>query len=192
MFVLRPVPHHYVVWLLLAPLLLVEMHTFDALLLVVALQDSGRARTALAQVVEHRAGAQGPEIRYQFGAGGAQYFARDGLGGSSLWVPINEAAWSEAQRSGHIRVRYLPEDPWTNQPVGLVGHPVANSICMWGLFLLLDLAWVAETIVIARNFARCQAMVERRQPYRLRFWESRRVVDRRYEIESWETSRGRT
>jgi hypothetical protein len=188
-FVLRPVPHHFVIWLLLAPLLFVEMHTLDSLLRVVALQDDGRARVALAEVVERRGGAGGPEVRYRFTVPGSAepYFARGGIGGGGVWAPISAAAWHEAQREGGLRVRYLPEDPWTNQPVGRVGHPVADSFCMWGLFLVFDMIWLAESIAILRNFARCQAMVERRRPHRIRFWESRHVPDRRYGLESWPT-----
>ncbi|MFO7169285.1 MAG: hypothetical protein DIU80_014770 [Chloroflexota bacterium] len=192
MFVLRPIPHHFVIWLLLAPLLLMEVYTLDSFLRLVALQDASRARTALAEVVEHRSGSRGPEIRYRFGVAGspATYHARSPLSSSSQWVPISPAAWEQAQRTGSIPVRYLPEDPWTNQPAGRVGHPVADSFCLWGLFLIFDLIWVAESYLIARNFARCLAMVERREPYRTRFWESRQVADRRYALESWHSAGG--
>lgn len=183
MFTLRPIPHHFVIWALLAPLLLVELYTLDSLLRVVALQDARQSRTTLAQVVEMRRGARGPEIRYQFSlpGSGEQYYARGTLGQSSLWTPLSEADWQEAQsRGGRIEVSYLPSDPWTNQPVGRAGHALANSFCLWGLFLVFDLIWLAETFVIARNYIHCTAMVERRIPHRTRFWESRRIMDPRY------------
>ncbi|HWQ14828.1 MAG TPA: hypothetical protein VNL77_18660 [Roseiflexaceae bacterium] len=188
MFVLRPILHHFLIWLLLAPLLLVEMYSLDALLRVVALQDEGRARVVLAEVVEQRRGADGPEVRYRFTLPGhpEQYFARGPLGGR-VWAPITEAAWRQTQRDGALRVRYLPEDPWANQPEGRAGHPVADSFCMWGLFVVFDLIWLAESVTILRNFAHCQAMVERRRPHRARFWESRHVPDRRYSPHGWRT-----
>jgi hypothetical protein len=175
-YVLRPVPHHFLVWLLLAPLLLVEVYTLDALARVVALQDPARARVAQAEVLEHRDGPTGPEVRYRFHVPGGResFFARGTLGASNLWVPISPEAW-RAARGGTLPVAYLPEDPWTNQPLGRRGHPVADSFCLWGLFLLFDMVWVAESFVIARNFVRAQAMVERRVPSRMRFWESRQV-----------------
>jgi hypothetical protein len=187
MFVLRPVPHHFLIWLFLAPLLLVEVYTLDALLRVVALQVPGHARVALAEVLDHRSTARGPEIRYQFHLPGGDetFFARGTIGRSNLWVPISEAAWAEAARKGAVRVAYLPEDPWTNQPIGRLGHPVADSFCLWGLFLLLDMVWLAESFVIARNFVQAQAMVERRVPHRIRFWESRRVPNRLYDLKGW-------
>ncbi|MEN9937902.1 MAG: hypothetical protein RLZZ387_4481 [Chloroflexota bacterium] len=187
MFVLRPVPHHFAIWLLLAPLLLVEMYTLDALQRVVVLQSPGHARTALAEIVERRDGAQGPEVRYRFRVPGReeQYFARGAIGGGGVWVPISQAALADATQRGELRVVYLPEDPWTNQPVGRLGHPVADSFCLWGLFLLFDLVWVAESFVIARNYVRAQAMVERRTPHRARFWESRRIPDPRFELKGW-------
>jgi hypothetical protein len=177
MFELRPVPHHFLVWLLLAPLLLVEVYTLDALLRVVALQDPARARVAQAEILEQRDGQNGPEVRYQFRLPGVEglFFARGTLGTSNQWVPISASAAAEASRTGTLRVAYLPDDPWTNQPLGHQGHPVADSFCLWGLFLLLDLVWIAESFVIARNYVHTQAMVERRTPHRVRFWESRRV-----------------
>jgi hypothetical protein len=181
-FALRPIPHHFALWLLLAPLLLVEVYTLDALLRAVALQRPGAAHVAQARVVEQRDGPRGPEVRYAFTAPGhgGEFFARGTLGRGSLWVPISQPAWAAAQASGTIAVRYHPEDPWTNQPVGRVGYPVADSFCLWGLFLLLDVVWLGETLLIIRNFLRAQASAERRTPLRTRFWTVRPVVDARY------------
>jgi hypothetical protein len=186
-FVLRPVPHHFLIWLLLAPLLLVEVHTLDSLLRVVALQDSAQARVALADVLERRDGPRGPEVRYQFRVPGAPqpFHARDAIGGGRVWVPLSQEAARQAARTGTLHVRYLPQDPWTNQAIGRTGMPVADSFCLWGLFLAVDLLWLAESLMIARNFARAQTLVERRTPRRLRFWESRRLPDPRYELKGW-------
>lgn len=187
MFVLRPVPHHFLVWILLAPLLLVEVSTLDALVRVVALQEPARGQVALADVVERRDSARGTEVRYQFRLPDSTqtYHARGALGGASVWAPLTPEAAAEAARTGLVRVRYLPEDPWTNQALGHAGQPVLDSFLMWGVFLLVDLLWLAESAVIARNFARAQALVERRTPQRIRFWESRYVPDRRYELTGW-------
>jgi hypothetical protein len=38
--------------------------------------------------------------------------------------------------------------------------------------LLADLLWLAETIMIAANFLRCQTAAERRIPTRVRFWQT--------------------
>lgn len=181
MFVLRPVPHHFLVWLLLAPLLLVEVYALDAFTRVIALQDPARARIVLAEVVEQRDGAQGPEIRYQFRLPGAEqpYFARGMFAPTSQWVPISAAVWANAARRGTVEVAYLPEDPWTNQLLGRQGYPVADSFCLWAVFLVFDLVWLFESFVVVRNFVHTQAMVERRTPHRVRFWESRQVSLRR-------------
>jgi hypothetical protein len=187
-FVLRPIPHHFLIWALLAPLLLLEFYTLESLLRVIALQDARQSRVALARVVEMRPGSRGVEIRYHFSPPGsdATYYARGAFGRSSLWIPLSDAAWQAAQRRGGlVEVRYLPSDPWTNQPVGRIGNPVADSFCLWGLFLVFDLVWLAETFVIGRNFVHCTAMVERRVPHRARFWESRRVPDRRLGLGNW-------
>lgn len=187
MFVLRPVPHHFLIWILLAPLLLVEVSTLDALLRVVALQDPARGQVALADVVERRDSERGTEVRYQFRLPGAPqtFHARGALGGASVWVPLTPEAAAEAARSGTLPVRFLPEDPWTNQALGHAGQPVADGLLQWGLFLLIDMLWLAESAVIARNFARAQALVERRTPQRLRFWEFCYIPDRRYELKGW-------
>jgi len=181
-FVLRPIPHHFALWLLLAPLLLLEIYTLDALTRVVALQNPANAQIVPARVIEQRDGPRGPEVRYAFRLPGRaeEFSARGALGRGSLWVPVTTDAFSGVERSGVIPVRYLPEDPWTNQPVGRLGYPVADSFCLWGLFLLLDLVWVGESALIVRNFLHTQVAVERRVSHRGRFWESRLLIDRRY------------
>lgn len=178
MFVVRPVAIHFAWWLILAPLLLIELRAFHALQETIALQDSSRARHAIAQVTDSVDRAHGADIRYQFQVPGdpTWYSAADAIGRRNLWMSVSDAAIETArQREGRIEVSYLPENPWANQPSGQAGNPVADGAGGWLLFLLLDVVWLGETFLLARNYLRCLLAAERQQPCHVRFWRTRRV-----------------
>jgi hypothetical protein len=173
MFTIRPIMLHFVLWVVLAPLFVLEAQALDQLLQTMALQDALRVRMALAEVTAERVGTRGPELRYEFwAAGGQRVAAMNTSGWGETWIPVSDETWQHAQQHKQINVIYLPEHPEANQPIGRVGSPIGDSAFSWGFFLLADLVWLAETIMIAANFLRCQIAAERRIPTRIRFWRT--------------------
>lgn len=176
MFVVRPILRHFVLWLALAPLFLIESSALQMLTQTLALQDGRAAATAVARITAHRSTPQGEEIRYAFEVPGSPetFHAVDLTRWGDLWVPVSTPVWQQALRDGRqIRVLYLPENPWVNQAAGQQGSPLGVSLLTWLFFLGVDLLWLAESWIIVRNYLRCQVAVERRQAERMRFWESR-------------------
>ncbi len=173
MYVLRPIPQHFLLWALLAPLLLIELIALDGLTAALALSDAARSREAMATLVESRVSTGGPEVRYRLALPQGSFAARNLLDGSEPWIPLSDAGFAVAQRSGQLPVRYLPEDPWVNQPVERIGFGIANSFLLWGMFLTIDLIWLAESFVMLRNLARAHEAVERRHALNVRFWRVR-------------------
>lgn len=174
MFTIRPIILHFGLWVLLAPLFIVEIQALDQLLYTIALQDAQRVRVAFADVTAARLSSRGPELRYQFqtSASSEPIAAMNTSGWGETWIPVSNETWHQAQKQQQIRVLYLPEKPQANQPVGRVGSPIGDSAYSWGLFLIVDLLWIAETVMIARNFLHCQTAAERRVPTRMRFWQT--------------------
>ncbi len=176
MFTVRPILHHFILWLLLAPLFLVEAYALREFLQLLALQDPSRTQQVQAQVTAWRSGADGIEVRYQFHLDGnpQQYTATSiNAFGGTVWVPINQQVWQRARQHGqHVMVTYLRNNPWINQPNGRVGSPLSDSFLAWVLFLVFDLLWIAETMWIVRNYVLCQAAAERREERHMRFWRS--------------------
>lgn len=173
MFVVRPVLRHFLLWLLLAPLILVEMRALHLFTQALELQDSQRVEWAQATIVDHRIRSDGPQIRYQFRLpnNSTMYHAVGLAGFNARWVPITEKVWEQAQQSRVITVAYLPENPWANQPVGQE-FLVENSFVTWTVFLIFDLIWLAEMGFIVRNFFAAQTAAERQIPQRFRYWRS--------------------
>jgi hypothetical protein len=95
-------------------------------------------------------------------------------GWGETWVPVTNEVWAQAQRGERITVRYLPEAPSANQPAGRVGYPIGDSAFAWGLFVLVDLAWLAESTLMVVNYVRCQVAAERREDLQIRFWRTAR------------------
>jgi hypothetical protein len=176
MFAVRPIPQHFILWVLLAPLFLVETYALREFLQLLALQDASRTGQAQAQITDWRASIDGIEIRYQFHVDGSpqEYTATSiNVFGGAVWVPISREAWQRARQQGQqVTVTYLRNNPWINQPNGRVGSPLGDSFLAWILFLVFDMLWIAETIWIVRNYMLCQAAAERREARRMRFWRS--------------------
>lgn len=177
MFAVRPVIWHFLWWALLAPLLLIEFAALHTLQDTLALRDPTRAQTTVAEAELQRDRGREPVVRYRFQVPGDQtwYSASDTIGRRELWTPLTADAAAQAQRDQQIAVTYLRENPWANQPIGRAGDPVVDSFAFWAMFALIDLLWLAETIVIARNYLRCLLAAERREVTRFRFWRSVRV-----------------
>lgn len=177
MFVIRPVLWHFMWWVLLAPLLLIELYALHSLQEQFALTDPGLARTTLATVVEQRDNDGAALLRYEFRIpeDATVYSATDLAGRRELWTPVTPQAARQAANRNQIEIHYLADNPWANQPVGRAGNPVVDGFAGWVLFLLVDIIWLAETFVLVRNYARCVVASERQQPLTLRFWRSQRV-----------------
>lgn len=177
MFSVRPVVWHFIWWLILAPLLLLELRALDSLREQIALYDSERIQRVRAEVTGQRDEGVRAMVRYRFVLSGdpTTYSASDMVGRHELWIPVEPAALPRIEREKRIEVAYLPENPWVNQPINRSGNPVADGVAGWLLFVLLDLVWVGETFLIVRNFLRCTTAAERRQPIRMRFWRSVRA-----------------
>ncbi len=177
MFAVRPVFRHYLLWLMLAPVFLIEAYTLHLFVQTLALNDADRTATATAQVEDVRPGASGTEVRYRFSVVGRpeSFFPTDLLGQTNRWIPIDAPTAARAMRSGTVEVRYLPENPWVHRATGRLGSPLADSFFTWGLILLVDVVWVAETLIILRNYAYAQASAERQQVAQFRFWRTIRT-----------------
>ena len=177
MFVIRPVTWHFAWWLLLAPLLLLELYALHSLQEQFALTDPSHAHSVMATVVEQHDTGSESLLRYEFQLPGDAtiYSAADLAGRRELWTPVTAQAARQATMQNQIEIRYLAENPWANQPVGRTGNPIADSFAGWILFLLIDIVWLAETMLIVRNYARVVVACERQQPLRLRFWRSLRA-----------------
>ncbi|NOK60012.1 MAG: hypothetical protein GFH27_549291n205 [Chloroflexi bacterium AL-W] len=176
-FVIRPVLHHFILWIVLAPIFFLEAHALHMLTQTMALQNTNRTREIIAEVVDSRMRASGPQIRYQFSLPDdtTRYTPIGSSGLSKTWIPVTQEVWQETQqRNGTVPVVYLADNPHVSQPVGRVGYPVVDSLLHWAVFLVFDLVWLTEMFIIIRNFLRSQAAVERRMVQRFRFWEVRR------------------
>jgi hypothetical protein len=174
-FVVRPVFRHFVWWLLFAPVVLFEIHALDHWLATRALEDPGRYHQAVADITAYNQTAYAYNIRYTFRIPGdpEQYTAADLLGRTDLWTRVTREAWETARRDGDtLRVLYLPEQPWVNQPASIAGNPAFDSFGGWLIFLIFDLFWLFETWLIGRNFLRCQVAAERQQVQQVRFWRT--------------------
>lgn len=176
MVVLRPIPHHFVVWLLLAPVLLIEFLALDGLVRTMQLQDPQQVQRATAQIIEQRQTSAGVEVRYTFVVpeSGARVSPR-GLLQNIAWVPIETSVWQAAQvDDGQIAIVYLPEDPSFSQPIGRRGSALFDRAMLWMVFLIVDLAWIYESFIMVQNFWHAQADRERGHVVRRRFWRTKR------------------
>lgn len=174
MFTIRPVFRHFVLWLVLAPIILLEIKALARVFDLLALQQSQGARHTIAEVIDYREGPTMVEIRYRFQIPGDPnaYTATDVIGRTDLWIPISQRIGQAVQAQRQIQVTYLPHNPWINIPEGRLGRILEDSAAIWVMFLIFDLVWFTETFILLRNFKRCIVAAERRQPVRMRFWRT--------------------
>lgn len=84
------------------------------------------------------------ELHYELSVGGATYSHSDATGRQGLWQEVPRDVWEQSQRTGRIEVRYVPDDPWINEPAvgdpGALGDHVAGvvlgGVCCASSFLL--------------------------------------------------------
>jgi hypothetical protein len=178
MFVVRLRWKHFIHWILFAPLLLIEAKVVGEFLGKLALRDPERSRHCMGEVTEYQDGNKKDHIliRYHFQIPGDTqwYTASDMTGRRDLWITITPAAWEEAlQNNKKISIRYLPNDPWVNEPDGIAGTPVLDSLCGWGMVLGFDLYWLFELYLVVKQYLICRAAADERRGCSLRFWETR-------------------
>jgi hypothetical protein len=177
MLTVRPVLRHFLLWMALAPIIVLEIRAFARLQDLIALYQHNGVRRTVAEVIEYREGSRITEIRYRFRLPGdpTEYTATDAIGRADLWTPISHEV-VQALRSGHaLQVAYLPHNPWVNMPDGRLGRIIEDNAAIWVIFVLFDGVWIWETFVIFRNFQRCITAAERRQPVAMRFWRARMI-----------------
>jgi hypothetical protein len=91
-----------------------------------ALQERGRvtfARVTEAKILSNK---NPPEyqVRYTFTPDGVGWFSySDRTTRRNLWASLPQEVWAQATSSSWLRVRYLPEDPWVNEPANSEGTP---------------------------------------------------------------------
>jgi hypothetical protein len=179
MFVVRPIWKHLLFWVLLAPLLLVESRALGEFLDKLALRDPSRSRQCIAEVTEHRGGEKDNiQIRYHFQIPGdpQQYSASDMTGRRNLWISITPATWEKVlQDNNRVSIGYLLSNPWVNEPVGIAGTPVVDSLFGWGLILAFDVFWAFETYLVVKTFRICRVAADERRECITRFWETREI-----------------
>jgi hypothetical protein len=78
-------------------------------------------------------GPTGYELHYEFVVGGTTYSASDATGREGLWQEVPFDVWEASQRTGTLTVRYVPGDPWINEPA--VGDPGAMGDHLAGVVL---------------------------------------------------------
>ena len=78
-------------------------------------------------------GATDYQLHYEFVIGGTQYSATDATGREGLWQEVPMDVWEASQRTGTLRVRYVPDDPWINEPA--IGDPSAMGDHLAGVVL---------------------------------------------------------
>lgn len=105
-----------------------------------ALSQRGIMADAVLTEVTHRErdSATGHQVYYRFTVGGRD-FHRVGVFGTAVGSDVSQEDQEEAVRTGHLQIRYVPDDPWINEPLATarprraVG-PVAAGI---GLVMLM-------------------------------------------------------
>lgn len=91
-------------------------------------------------------GATRYELHYEFTVGGRTYSHSDATGREGLWQEVPRDVWDASQQSGQLTVRYVPDDPWINEPAsdapGALGDHLAGIVlggvcCASSVFLPL-------------------------------------------------------
>jgi len=174
MFVVRPVLKHFILWLALTPVFLLEAMALHEFFNALALRDPTRSQRVMAKVTEVRYNGSEVLVRYRFRVPGSLewYTASDMTGRKNLWIQLKPNAWEQAQKQDNqIEIVYLPENPWVNRPTEQAESPVANALCLWFTFFAIDVIWFWETYHIVRDYTRCLDAAAERRACSTRFWE---------------------
>lgn len=113
------------------------------------------------QVIEARAfdwstvtgdGPPSYELHYDFQVGGQTYSASDATGRGGLWQSVPLATWEQSQRTGTLSVRYVPDDPWINEPLDADPDAMGDHLAALGMGALCCLS--ALVMPLAALFGR--------------------------------------
>ena len=181
MFVVRPQPKHFLLWLLFLPVWCMEIPTLHWVVNVHALHDPGRVRHATAQVLAYGTiEGGGYFVRYRFQQpGDSTWFSVGNPFRSPTAVqPIDQPTWNHIVQHRTLDIVYLPENPWANKPAAASDGLKVGSYWLWGLLVPFDLFWLVETGFIVRNYRRCAIAAEYRIPKHTHFWTSVPLVTR--------------
>lgn len=177
MYTTRPILIHFVPWLILLPVIIIEGLAFKGFHSQYLLDNLTHTNKVVAEITGHREWHDNiMEIRYRFQVEDDQtwYSASDAMTGKkNLWMPITELEWQDIVRRGQlVDVLYLQNNPWINKPVNQTGIPVWDSLCLWSLLFAIDAYSIYEFIIMIRNYLHCQRAAERGELCRLKYWKS--------------------
>jgi len=180
LFTIRPQIHHFIFWLLLSPLLLLEGKLSSNFVGEISLNNPAKRSETTAKIVDcddPKGGEIYIKYRFQLADDPQWYSASDDLFKmrTDLCTPIKTSTWKEVQDEMKIQVYYLNKDPWVNKPVKRAGNPVGDSLAGWILFLSFDLYWFYELYQIVNNFRECRLAAESLQEKNCRYWKTREL-----------------
>jgi hypothetical protein len=174
-FVVRPRLKHFSILLIIVPLFLGELYVGHWLFQMWKLQTSSSFQTTMADVTTYGKWGNKWGIKYHFQvAGDSTIYGAQSINYRDTWMPITDQAYEEIQRhDGKVEVKYLPEDPWLNQPLGRDGTPLTDGLLSWSCVLPFNIFGIIELFIITRNYFRCRAAAERQTAVQLHFWETK-------------------
>ncbi len=177
MYIIPPNFRHFITWLILLPMIVVESITFKGFYNQYLLNNSINTDKVVAEITEHREWHDNIiEIRYKFQVSNDQtwYSASEVLTKKqNLWMAITDSVWKDAINRGNlIEVIYLKDNPWVNKPISQAGIPMWDSLCLWSLIFAIDAYSLYEFIIIIRNYFYCQRAAERQKNCQLKYWKS--------------------
>lgn len=175
MFVVRPRLKHFSIVLLIIPFFLGELYVGHWLFQMWELQTSSHFQTTMADVTMFGKWGNTWGIKYHFQvAGDPTIYGAQSINYRDTWMPITDQAYEQIQRqNGKIEVKYFPDNPWLNQPLGRDGTPLTDGLVSWSCVLPFNIVGIIELFIITLNYFRCRAAAERQTAVRLRFWESK-------------------
>jgi hypothetical protein len=175
MFLVRPIFKHFSILLLIVPLFAGEVYVGHWLFQMWELQIATHFQTTMAEVTTYGKWGNKWGIKYHFQVpGDTAIYGAQSINYRDTWMAITDDAYNQIQRqNGKIKVKYLPEDPWLNQPIGREGTPLTDGLLSWSCVVPFNIIGLFELFIMARNYLRCRAAAERQIPLQLRFWEAK-------------------
>ncbi len=99
------------------------------------------------------------ELRYTFAVPGRpiRYSHSDlEFDRQDLWVAVAPAVWEASRQSNQIDVRYMPDDPRVNRPVGVAGDPWVDMLAALVCGVLSLATGALMLLVAAVQYRRCR------------------------------------
>jgi hypothetical protein len=72
------------------------------------------------------------------------------MGRKNLWAELSEQEWSEAKKTGHVAVVYLPEKPEVNHPAKSASDadPVGDATAGLGVLVVFSLGFLLGSVAL--------------------------------------------